>query len=75
MTSETGLQRQVCKNPEEAHYRRGIASAKALRQSEFDVLEEYGEEWLEVAEQLGHGNPCIWKGREEPDPTGQYSPQ
>ena len=40
VASETGLQRQICKNLEEAHCRRGIASAKALRQSKCDVLEE-----------------------------------
>lgn len=40
VTSESGLQRQICKNLGEVHCRRGIASAKALRQSEYDVLEE-----------------------------------
>lgn len=40
VTSETGLQRQICKILEEAHCRRGVASAKALRQSKRDVLEK-----------------------------------
>lgn len=34
--------------------------------------EVQSEEWLEVAEQPG--NPCIWKGIEEPDPAGWCSP-
>lgn len=58
----------------EASYRRESVNAKALRQKECDVLEEQSDGWLGVAEQLGHSDPSIWKGREEPAPAGPCSP-
>lgn len=69
-SGKASVRKQICRNLEEAHCERENARAKALRQEKgLGVLEEQYEECMEVDGQVRRGNPCIWKGREDPDPA------
>lgn len=65
VTSETGLQRQICKNLEKAHCRRGIASAKALRQSKMCLRNRVKSGWrlLSIWDMVSHASGRIKKSQ------------